>query len=117
LPQVSRLARSGTKASTIGRWRRNPARVFEQGSLDAADQIGSVLGNMKGAAMKLGQMMSVIDLSIVPEHARADFQRKLAALRDQAPAGSFAQMRPRRPEEPRSPRGSEGYSLPNQRLG
>jgi hypothetical protein len=56
-----------TTASTIG---RSDARVFEQRSLDAADQIVSVHSSMKGAAMKLGVMMSVIDLCIVPEHAR-----------------------------------------------
>lgn len=59
-----------TTASTIGRSEETRARVFEQRSLDAADQIVSVHDSMKGAAMKLGVMMSVIDLGIVPEHAR-----------------------------------------------
>jgi predicted unusual protein kinase regulating ubiquinone biosynthesis (AarF/ABC1/UbiB family) len=83
----------GTRASTIGRSEETRARVLEQRSLEAADQIVSVLGSMKGAAMKLGQMMSVIDLGIVPESARPDFQRKLAVLFSQAPAVSFEQMR------------------------
>jgi predicted unusual protein kinase regulating ubiquinone biosynthesis (AarF/ABC1/UbiB family) len=83
----------GTKASTFGRSEETRARVLERRSLEAADQIVSVLGSMKGAAMKLGQMMSVIDLGIIPESARADFQRKLAVLRDQAPVVSFGQMR------------------------
>ena len=59
----------GRQASTIGRSEETRARVFEQRSLDAADQIVSVHDSMKGAAMKLGVMMSVIDLGIVPEHA------------------------------------------------
>jgi predicted unusual protein kinase regulating ubiquinone biosynthesis (AarF/ABC1/UbiB family) len=83
----------GTKAST---WRLSDeerARVLEERALDTADQLVAVLGGMKGAAMKLGQMLSVIDLGIVPEEARPDFQRKLAALRDQAPSVPFAQMR------------------------
>jgi predicted unusual protein kinase regulating ubiquinone biosynthesis (AarF/ABC1/UbiB family) len=82
----------GTRASTIGRSEQTRARVLERRALEAADQIVSVLGSMKGAAMKLGQMMSVIDLGIIPESARPDFQRKLAVLRDQAPVVSFAQM-------------------------
>jgi predicted unusual protein kinase regulating ubiquinone biosynthesis (AarF/ABC1/UbiB family) len=83
----------GTRASTIGRSEETRARVLEQRALEAADQIVSVLGSMKGAAMKLGQMMSVIDLGIVPESARPDFQRKLGALFSQAPAVSVGQMR------------------------
>jgi predicted unusual protein kinase regulating ubiquinone biosynthesis (AarF/ABC1/UbiB family) len=58
----------------------------EERSLEVADQIVSVLGSMKGVAMKLGQMMSVIDPGIVPESACPDFQRKLAALFSQVPA-------------------------------
>jgi predicted unusual protein kinase regulating ubiquinone biosynthesis (AarF/ABC1/UbiB family) len=105
---TSRLARSGrlgrfaagqaarqvgTRAAGRGRSETERVRVLEKRALETADQLVSVLGGMKGAAMKLGQMLSVIDLAVVPEHARADFQRKLAVLRDQAPAVSFTQMR------------------------
>lgn len=88
--QLGRLA-AGQAARDFG------ARVggadLDRRALAAADQIVTVLGSMKGAAMKLGQMLSVIDIGLVPESARADFQRKLAALRDQAPAVSFDEMR------------------------
>ncbi|SDZ40159.1 ABC1 family protein [Amycolatopsis xylanica] len=83
----------GTKASTLGRSEPERTRILERRALEAADQIVNMLGSMKGAAMKLGQMLSVIDIGIVPEDARADFQRKLAALRDQAPPVSFSGMR------------------------
>ncbi|MDT5325250.1 MAG: hypothetical protein QOF25_2402 [Mycobacterium sp.] len=43
--------------------------------------------------MKLGQMLSVVDLELVPESHRESFQRKLAVLRDQAPTVSFDVMR------------------------
>ena len=52
-----------------------------------------VLGTMKGAAMKLGQMLSVLDLDLIPESHREVFREKLAALRDQAPAAPFSAMR------------------------
>jgi predicted unusual protein kinase regulating ubiquinone biosynthesis (AarF/ABC1/UbiB family) len=48
---------------------------------------------MKGAAMKLGQVMSFLDVGLVPEEYREEFQAKLAALRDAAPKVSFKDMR------------------------
>jgi predicted unusual protein kinase regulating ubiquinone biosynthesis (AarF/ABC1/UbiB family) len=53
----------------------------------------SVLGTMKGAAMKLGQVMSFLDVGLVPEEYREEFQHELAKLRDAAPTVSFKQMR------------------------
>jgi predicted unusual protein kinase regulating ubiquinone biosynthesis (AarF/ABC1/UbiB family) len=47
---------------------------------------------MKGAAMKLGQVMSFLDMGIVAEEHREEFQRELAKLRDAAPTVSFKQM-------------------------
>ena len=48
---------------------------------------------MKGAAMKLGQVMSFLDVGLVPEEYREEFQRKLGELRDAAPKVRFADMR------------------------
>jgi predicted unusual protein kinase regulating ubiquinone biosynthesis (AarF/ABC1/UbiB family) len=48
---------------------------------------------MKGAAMKLGQVMSFLDMGLVAEEHRDEFQRELAKLRDAAPTVSFKQMR------------------------
>jgi len=61
--------------------------------LETAKQIVAVLGTMKGAAMKLGQVMSFLDVGLVPEEHRDEFQRELAKLRDAAPTVSFKQMR------------------------
>lgn len=69
----------------IGRSEELRERISEKRSLQAADQLVTVLGSMKGAAMKLGQMLSVLDLALVPEQHRQRFQDKLAALRDRAP--------------------------------
>ena len=43
--------------------------------------------------MKLGQVMSFLDVGLVPEEHREEFQRELAKLRDAAPTVSFKQMR------------------------
>ena len=53
----------------------------------------TALGTMKGAAMKVGQVMSFLDVGLVPEEYREEFQRKLAALRDAAPTVTFKDMR------------------------
>ncbi len=53
----------------------------------------AALGTMKGAAMKLGQVMSFLDVGLVPEDYREEFQRKLGALRDAAPTVTFKEMR------------------------
>ena len=61
--------------------------------LETAKQIVAALGTMKGAAMKLGQVMSFLDVGLVREEHREEFQRELAKLRDAAPTVSFKQMR------------------------
>ncbi len=43
--------------------------------------------------MKLGQVMSFLDVGLVPEEHREEFQRKLGELRDAAPKVRFADMR------------------------
>src|SRR5437763_14885047 len=48
---------------------------------------------MKGAAMKVGQVMSYLDVGLVPEDYREEFQRKLGRLRDAAPTVTFKDMR------------------------
>jgi predicted unusual protein kinase regulating ubiquinone biosynthesis (AarF/ABC1/UbiB family) len=53
----------------------------------------AALGTMKGAAMKLGQVLSFLDVGLVPEEHREEFQRELAKLRDSAPTVSFKQMK------------------------
>lgn len=50
-----------------------------------ADQLVRQLGQMKGAAMKIGQVLSTVDFDLVPEDQREEFKERLAALRDQAP--------------------------------
>ena len=43
--------------------------------------------------MKVGQVLSFLDVGMVPEEYREEFQHKLAALRDAAPTVSFKDMR------------------------
>ncbi|MFC9897089.1 ABC1 kinase family protein [Nocardia sp. NPDC127579] len=83
----------GTRLSMVGR-SEDARRVLSQRStMQAAQQIVTVLGGMKGAAMKLGQMLSVLDLDLLPEQQRELFRAKLAELRDRAPVLEFPAMR------------------------
>jgi predicted unusual protein kinase regulating ubiquinone biosynthesis (AarF/ABC1/UbiB family) len=51
-------------------------------ALRAADELVEQLGQMKGAAMKIGQVLSTVDWDVVPEGEREAFKERLAALRD-----------------------------------
>ncbi|WP_052314524.1 ABC1 kinase family protein [Nocardia thailandica] len=83
----------GTRVAMVGRTEQARARLATRASMQTAQQIVTVLGGMKGAAMKLGQMASVLDLDLIPEDSREMFRVKLAELCDSAPEVTFAQMR------------------------
>jgi predicted unusual protein kinase regulating ubiquinone biosynthesis (AarF/ABC1/UbiB family) len=97
--KVSRLAAEqaargiGTRAANLTRDDDGKAKALERRHVEAAEQIVAALGTMKGAAMKLGQVMSFLDVGLVPEEYREEFQRKLGELRDAAPKVRFADMR------------------------
>src|SRR5436190_3242712 len=87
------VRQSGTHMANVARSDEAASRALEKRHLDAAEQIVSVLGTMKGAAMKLGQVMSFLDVGLVPEEYRDEFQRKLGELREAAPNVRFDDMR------------------------
>ena len=97
--KVSRLAASqairqaGTRTANIARSPEGRQVALEKRHIEAAEQIVTALGTMKGDAMKVGQVMSFLDVGLVPEEYREEFQKKLAALRDAAPTVTFKQMR------------------------
>ena len=61
--------------------------------LKSADTLVKVLGNMRGAAMKVGQTLSAVDLGLVPEEIRPQFQEILAGLQHDAKPISFKAIR------------------------
>ena len=83
----------GTHAANLTRSQEGKDAALERRHLEAAEQIVTALGTMKGAAMKLGQTMSFLDVGLIPEEYREEFQRKLGALRDAAPKVRFDDMR------------------------
>ena len=97
--QVGRLAATqaakqmGTRATNVARSEEGKQAALSRRQLETAEQIVAALGTMKGAAMKLGQVMSFLDVGLVPEEYREEFQAKLAELRDAAPKVSFKDMK------------------------
>jgi predicted unusual protein kinase regulating ubiquinone biosynthesis (AarF/ABC1/UbiB family) len=82
-----------TKAANLTRGQDGRRRAAEKRQIEAAEQIVEVLGQMKGAAMKIGQVASFIDLAGMPPEVSDRFQKKLAELRDSAPKVPFKDMR------------------------
>jgi predicted unusual protein kinase regulating ubiquinone biosynthesis (AarF/ABC1/UbiB family) len=87
------IRQAGTRAANVARTKDGRQAALERRHIEAAEQIVTALGTMKGAAMKVGQVMSFLDVGVVPEEYREEFQHKLAALRDAAPTVTFKQMR------------------------
>ncbi|MGN6188664.1 MAG: ABC1 kinase family protein [Conexibacter sp.] len=87
------VRQAGTRAANVARSKEDAQAALERRHLEAAEQIVAALGTMKGAAMKLGQVLSFLDVGLVPEEHREEFQAKLAALRDAAPKVGFKDMR------------------------
>jgi predicted unusual protein kinase regulating ubiquinone biosynthesis (AarF/ABC1/UbiB family) len=87
------IRQAGTRAANVTRSQEGRDAALERRHIEAAEQIVTALGTMKGAAMKIGQVMSFLDVGLVPEDYREEFQRKLAALRDAAPTVTFKDMR------------------------
>jgi len=87
------IRQAGTHVTNVARTKEGRQAALERRHIEAAEQIVEALGHMKGAAMKLGQVMSFLDVGLVPEEYREEFQRKLGKLRDAAPTVSFKDMR------------------------
>src|SRR3954469_17280261 len=84
---------AGTRAVNRGRSEERAQDALDARALQSADQLVEVLGTMKGAAMKFGQVLSTLDLDMVPEARRDEFKAKLAELRDAAPSVPFAKLK------------------------
>jgi len=82
-----------TKAANLTRSDQGRADAAGRRQMEAAEQIFEVLGQMKGAAMKVGQVASFMDTGAFPPEFQERIQAKLAELRDAAPRVPFKRMR------------------------
>lgn len=87
------LGMAGRTARGVGQ-RLTGRRTAAAAAADAeatAEQIFSVLGNLKGGAMKVGQLLSVMETAL-PEETVAPYRQSLRQLQDSAPPMSTAQV-------------------------
>src|SRR5918995_3980979 len=82
--QATRYA--GTRAANVARDSEEADRRLEGRHLETAVKMASILGEMKGAAMKIGQLASFIDTEFLPPEYAELYQERLAKLRPSAPA-------------------------------
>src|SRR6201994_939901 len=102
--RIARTARVGGLVTSQGaRWAgmrtanrvRSPERAAAaQNERTAAlvNQLVDQLGQMRGAAMKVGQVLSLVEFDGLPEDERDALQAKLAELRDDVPSVPFAKL-------------------------
>src|SRR3954453_11315232 len=82
--QATRYA--GTKAANVARSSERAERSLEARHLETAMKMVATLGEMKGAAMKMGQLASFVDTEFLPAEYAEIYQEQLAQLRTSAPA-------------------------------
>src|SRR6478672_6389572 len=102
--RIARTARVGGLVTGQGvRWAgmrtanrvRSPERAAAaQNERTAAtvNELVEQLGRMRGAAMKVGQMISMADFDGLPDEQQDELQRKLAELRDGIPPVPFTRL-------------------------
>src|SRR5215203_4405220 len=106
-PPTSRLSRSarlgglvagqsarwvGTRAANVVRSPDRADAATGERAAALARELVEQLGQMRGAAMKVGQVLSTIDFTALPEDERESFKQTLASLRDDVPPLPFRQV-------------------------
>jgi predicted unusual protein kinase regulating ubiquinone biosynthesis (AarF/ABC1/UbiB family) len=83
---------AGTRAANVLRTPERAEAATGERAAALARELVEQLGQMRGAAMKVGQVLSTVDFTAIPESEREQFKRTLAALRDDVPPLPFARM-------------------------
>src|SRR3954466_9783117 len=84
---------AGTRARNVVRSEKDAHAQIDQRHLEAAEKMVDALGQLKGAAMKIGQLASFIDTEFLPPEDRELYQEKLADLRPAAPPMPWKKVR------------------------
>lgn len=88
------LRRVVVKAGSIAVSETRREELLSQADQRMAREFAAVLGQMRGAAMKIGQLLSVVDLRIVDERSQDAFRRQLSKLQASVDAMPFDAIRP-----------------------
>ncbi|MBW3537434.1 MAG: AarF/ABC1/UbiB kinase family protein [Actinobacteria bacterium] len=91
LPLAGLAARQGL-GRVAGKLTRDEQRKLDRFTREAERYV-AVLGDMKGVAMKVGQLLSFLDTGAIPEQHRAAYQQIVGALQADAPPMPFDTVR------------------------
>ena len=106
-PPTSRIARTrrfgglvagqglrwaGTRAANALRTDEAADAATGERAAATARELVKQLGQMRGAAMKIGQVLSTVDFTAIPESEREEFKATLASLRDDVPPLPFKRV-------------------------
>jgi predicted unusual protein kinase regulating ubiquinone biosynthesis (AarF/ABC1/UbiB family) len=83
---------AGTRAANALRSDQAADAATGERAAATARELVKQLGQMRGAAMKVGQVLSTVDFTAIPESEREEFKRTLGALRDDVPPLPFKQV-------------------------
>src|SRR3954463_9907950 len=84
---------AGTRARNVVRSKDAGTAELDKRHLEAAERMVDALGQLKGAAMKIGQLASFIDTDFLPPEYRELYQDKLSQLRSEAPSMPWKEVR------------------------
>jgi predicted unusual protein kinase regulating ubiquinone biosynthesis (AarF/ABC1/UbiB family) len=84
---------AGTAGANVLRGREGSQAALEKRHSQSAEQMVETLGSLKGAAIKVAQMASIIDVDMLPEEYREIYQRELGKLRNSAPPMSWKRVK------------------------
>jgi predicted unusual protein kinase regulating ubiquinone biosynthesis (AarF/ABC1/UbiB family) len=83
---------AGTRAANRMRTPERAAAAEQERTAALVHELVDQLSRMRGAAMKVGQVISMLEFEGLPEEQQDELQRKLATLRDGVPPVPFARL-------------------------
>jgi predicted unusual protein kinase regulating ubiquinone biosynthesis (AarF/ABC1/UbiB family) len=83
---------AGMRAANALRSPEQAAAAERERTAALVNELVEQLGRMRGAAMKVGQMLSMVEFDGLPDEQQDELQRRLATLRDGIPPVPFARL-------------------------
>jgi predicted unusual protein kinase regulating ubiquinone biosynthesis (AarF/ABC1/UbiB family) len=83
---------AGMRAANRVRTPERAAAAEKERTAALVHELVDQLGRMRGAAMKVGQMISMVDFDDLPDDQRDELQQKLSTLRDSIPPMPFVRL-------------------------
>lgn len=82
-----------TKVANVTRGQEKADEAMRKRHAKSAETLVKTLGGLRGAATKIGQVASFIDVDVLPEDYREIYQQELSKLRSSAPAMSWKKVK------------------------